>query len=148
MNENFMKAAFRMANKAFNKNEVPVGAVIVRNNKIIAMAYNKKEKKKCAVEHAEIIAIRKACKKIKNWRLSDCEMYVTLEPCPMCASAIKQSRIKKIYYVFDNNNPLTSDISNKILNYNDANKSVEKIKLQVNFDNDNSLSEFFSRKRN
>jgi tRNA(adenine34) deaminase len=77
---------------------VPVGAVIVKNNKIISKAYNKKEKTKNVTKHAEIIAISKACKKIKNWRLDECEIYVTMEPCMMCCGAIEQSRIKKIIY--------------------------------------------------
>lgn len=86
-----------MAQKAFKIGEVPVGAVIIKNDKIIAKAYNKKEKTNNALCHAEIIAINTACKKLKSWRLNDCEMYVTLEPCPMCAGAILSSRIKKLH---------------------------------------------------
>lgn len=99
MNEKeiFMKEAIKQANKAYNKLEVPVGVVIVKDKKIIARAYNQKEIKKDATKHAEIIAIQKASKKLQSWRLLDCEMYVTLEPCSMCAGAIIQSRIKKIY---------------------------------------------------
>ena len=77
---------------------MPVGAVIVKNNKIIAKAYNKREKNQIATHHAEILAIQKACKKLKSWRLDDCDMYVTLEPCPMCAGAIINARIKNLYY--------------------------------------------------
>ena len=95
--EYFMKEALKQAKKAYNKLEVPVGVVIVKDNKIIARAYNQKEMKNSPVKHAETIAIEKACKKLNNWRLNDCEMYVTLEPCPMCAGAIVNSRIKKIY---------------------------------------------------
>ena len=95
--EKFMKEALKEAKKAYNKLEVPVGAVIVRNGKIIARGYNQKETKKDTIKHAEIIAIEKASKKLDSWRLNDCEMYVTLEPCPMCAGAIINSRIKKIY---------------------------------------------------
>lgn len=94
----FMKEAFKEAQKAYKKNEVPVGAVVVKNGKIIARGYNKKEKTNLATRHAEIIAIEKACKKLKNWHLEDCELYVTLEPCLMCCGAIIQSRIKKLYY--------------------------------------------------
>lgn len=99
MNEKeiFMKEAIKQAHKAYNKLEVPVGVVIVKDNKIIARAYNQKEEKKDTTKHAEIIAIQKASKKLQSWRLLDCEMYVTLEPCSMCAGAIIQSRIKKIY---------------------------------------------------
>ena len=93
----FMKEALKEAKKAYEKLEVPVGVIIVKDDQIIARAYNQKEKKNNPIKHAEIIAIEKACKKLQNWRLNDCEMYVTLEPCPMCAGAIIGSRIKKIY---------------------------------------------------
>lgn len=97
MREFFMKQALREAQKAKNKLEVPIGAVIVKDNKIIARAHNLREIKKNAVAHAEILAIQKACKKLDAWRLSECDMYVTLEPCPMCAGAILNSRIRKVY---------------------------------------------------
>ena len=92
-----MNEALKEAQKAYKKEEVPVGAIIVKNGKIIARAHNIKETKKNAVGHAEILAIEKACKKLKAWRLLDCEMYVTLEPCSMCAGALINSRIKKVY---------------------------------------------------
>ena len=95
--EKFMEEALKQAKKAYEKGEIPVGAVIVKDNKIIARAYNEKEEKKDTTRHAEIIAIQKASKKLNAWRLSDCEMYVTLEPCSMCAGALIQSRIKKVY---------------------------------------------------
>lgn len=97
MQEYFMKQALKEAEKAYKKLEVPVGAVIVKDGKIIARGYNQKETKKDTTKHAEIIAIQKASKKLDSWRLLDCEMYVTLEPCSMCAGAIINSRIKKIY---------------------------------------------------
>ena len=97
MQEKYMKEALKEALKAYNKDEVPVGAIIVKDNKIIARGHNSKEEKNNPIKHAEIIAIEKASKKLKNWRLEDCEMYITLEPCPMCAGAIINSRIKKIY---------------------------------------------------
>lgn len=93
----FMKEAIKQAKKAAEKLEVPVGCVIVKDGKIIAKAHNQKETKADTTKHAEIIAIQKASKKLEAWRLLDCEMYVTLEPCSMCAGAIIQSRIKKIY---------------------------------------------------
>jgi tRNA(adenine34) deaminase len=96
-NEYFMRQALKQAKKAYEKLEVPVGVVIVKDNKIIARAYNQKEEKNSPIKHAEIIAIEKACKNLNNWRLNDCEMYVTLEPCPMSAGAIVNSRIKKVY---------------------------------------------------
>lgn len=80
------------------KEEIPVGAVIVKNGKILSKAYNKREKNQIATHHAEILAIEKACKKLKSWRLDDCELYVTLEPCPMCAGAILNARIKSVHY--------------------------------------------------
>lgn len=95
--EYFMKEALKEAKKAYDKLEVPVGVVIVKNNKIIARAHNQKEIKNSPVKHAEIIAIEKACKKLNNWRLNECDMYITLEPCPMCTGAIINSRIRKIY---------------------------------------------------
>lgn len=97
MEEKFMKEALKEAQKAYKKLEVPVGAVIVKDGKIIARGYNQKESKTDTTKHAEIIAIQKASKKLKAWRLLDCEMYVTLEPCSMCAGAIINSRIKKVY---------------------------------------------------
>lgn len=97
INERFMQEALKEARKAKNKLEVPVGAIIVKDDKIISRAHNLKEKKQNSIKHAEIMAIEKASKKLKNWRLLDCEMYVTLEPCPMCAGAIINSRIKKVY---------------------------------------------------
>lgn len=95
--EYFMNQALKEAKKAYDKLEVPVGVVIVKGNKIIAKAHNQKEEKNSPIRHAEIIAIEKASKKLDNWRLNDCEMYVTLEPCPMCAGAIINSRISKVY---------------------------------------------------
>lgn len=95
--EYFMKEALKEAKKAYVKEEVPVGAIIVKNGKIIARAYNLREIKNTAIAHAEILAINKASKKLNSWRLIDCEMYVTLEPCTMCMGAIISSRIKKLY---------------------------------------------------
>ena len=92
-----MLQALNMANKAYSHNEVPIGCVIVKDNKVIAKAYNNRERTQQAINHAEVLAIRKACKKLKSWRLNDCTMYVTLEPCPMCAGAILNSRIKKVF---------------------------------------------------
>ena len=95
--EKFMKEALKEAKKAYKKLEVPVGAVIVKDGEIIAKAHNLKETKFDTTKHAEILAIQRASKKINSWRLLDCEMYITLEPCTMCAGAIINSRIKKIY---------------------------------------------------
>ena len=115
-----MKEATLLGYTAYSKGEVPIGAVIVRNNKIIAKAYNKREKSQIATHHAEILAIEKACKKLKSWRLDDCDIYVTLEPCPMCAGAILNARIKNLYYaVTDENHGAISrfDMLNDTLNH-------------------------------
>lgn len=98
MKEEFMKLALENAKIAFKNGDVPVGAVIVRNDEIIATAYNERESAKSAIAHAEILALERASQKLGRWRLSDCEIYVTLEPCPMCAGAILNSRIGKVYY--------------------------------------------------
>lgn len=92
----FMQEAIKMAKKSGQ--DIPIGAVIVKDGKIIAKAVNEKEKRQNVIYHAEMLAIRRASKKLNNWRLNDCEMYVTLEPCSMCASAILQARIKKLYF--------------------------------------------------
>ena len=97
MQDFFMKAALQEAQKAYDKLEVPVGCVIVKDGKIIARAHNLKETKFDTTKHAEIIAIQKASQKLQAWRLLDCDMYVTLEPCSMCAGAIINSRIKNLY---------------------------------------------------
>jgi len=96
--EYYMIFALKEAKKAYRKGEIPIGAVVVKNDKIIAKAHNLKESKKIVTKHAEILALEKACAKLKNWRLIDCTIYVTMFPCPMCASAINQSRISKIVY--------------------------------------------------
>lgn len=98
MKKEFIAVTLKEAKKAYQKGEVPVGAVIVKNNKIIAKAHNMVEKQKNATLHAEIIAISKATKKLKGWRLNGCEMYVTLEPCEMCRCAIELSRVDKVYF--------------------------------------------------
>lgn len=95
--QKYMKEALKEAKKAYEKLEVPVGVVIVKDDKIIARAHNLKETKFDTTKHAEILAIQKASKKLKSWRLIDCEMYVTLEPCSMCAGALINSRINKVY---------------------------------------------------
>ncbi len=96
--EEYMYIALKEAKKAKQLDEVPVGCVIVKDDKIIAKAHNLKEKNKCCLAHAEILAIKKASKKLNSWHLDDATLYVTLEPCPMCAGAIYQSRIKRVVY--------------------------------------------------
>ena len=94
----YMNKAVELAKKAYKKDEVPVGAIIVKDNKIIAKAYNKREGKKMATYHAEILAINKACKKLKDFRLSGTTMFVTLEPCAMCLGAIMNARIETLVF--------------------------------------------------
>lgn len=96
--EEFMKEALRLAKIAYKKDEVPVGAVIVKDNKIIAKAYNKRQKSQDATLHAEIIAIKKACKKLHTFRLNDCMLFVTLEPCAMCSGAIINARVGTVVF--------------------------------------------------
>ena len=93
-----MKLALKEAKKAYDKFETPIGAVIVLNDKVIAKAHNLRETKQNTLAHAESLVISKACKKLGSWRLEDCDLYVTLEPCVMCSGAIIQSRIKNVYY--------------------------------------------------
>lgn len=101
MNEKFMREAIKQAKKAATIGEMPVGAVVVRGDEIISRAYNRRETKKNALLHAEMTAIDRACRKLGGWRLPGCELYVTLEPCPMCAGAILNSRIEHIYFGAD-----------------------------------------------
>ena len=96
--EKYMKAALKLAHKAAEEGEVPVGAVVVCDGKIVGRGRNRRETKKNALHHAEIEAIEKACKKLGGWRLHRCDLYVTLEPCPMCAGAIINARIKTVYF--------------------------------------------------
>lgn len=98
MNKEFMKEALKLAKIASEEGEVPVGAVIVKDGKIVARGKNEREKKQNALSHAEIEAINNACKSLNSWRLDECELYVTLEPCPMCAGAIINARIKTLIF--------------------------------------------------
>ena len=143
----YFDTAFKYAQKAYNNNEVPVGAIIVCNNKIIGYGYNKKEKTNDVLAHAELNAIKMASKKINNWRLDNCEMYVTLDPCPMCASAIKQSRIKKVYSALSN---LDDNNLNIILEIFKADKNNSKVLFETNLFPEKSkllLNSFFLERR-
>lgn len=147
MKNKYMNIAFDEALKAYNLDEIPVGAVIVKNDEVIAVGHNMKENKKSAIYHAEIIALLAASEKLNNWRLDECDMYVTLEPCPMCASAIKQSRIKNVYCGLSNSDKNNTLILEQIF-------SVDKVNPKINFYNDldannvrNLMQKFFSEKR-
>ena len=147
MNRKFLDLAFKYAEKAYKNNEVPIGAVIVKDNEVIGYGYNQKEKKNSVLEHAEIIAIRMASKKLNNWRLDDCDIYITLDPCPMCASAIKQSRIKNIYSALSN---LDEENKKVVVDILKRDKTNPEVKLITNIEPDKSkkiLNSFFNIKR-
>ena len=147
MDLKYMDLAFLEAEKAFELGEVPIGAVIVKNGEILAKTHNIKEKSMCSVHHAEILAILKASKKLKNWRLDDCDIYVTLEPCPMCASAIKQSRIKNVYSALSNKDKNNEIIIKKIFDTDSVNPSVEFFNNLSVDKSETLLQKFFSSKR-
>ena len=142
----YMKQALKEAKKAFNHDEVPIGCVLVdEDGKIISRGFNKKEELEDVTAHAEIIAIRKASKKLKNWRLNNTTLYVTLEPCLMCAGAILSSRISKI--VIGAKEPETGAFGSK---YNVLEKANQKIEISFGILEDESkgvLIEFFKSKR-
>ena len=120
MENKFMKAAISCAKAALKEGEVPIGAVVVCNGKVIARGHNRRTKKQIATAHAEVEAIEKACKKLKSWRIPECELYVTLEPCPMCMGAMLNARIKKVYFgAYEaKGRTLTSEIANaNLLNH-------------------------------
>ena len=145
--ERFMKEALKEAEKAYEKLEVPVGAVIVKEGKIIAKAHNQKETKFDTTKHAEILAIQKASKKLKSWRLIDCDMYVTLEPCPMCAGAMINSRLRKVYIgAIDEKTGAVGSKLNLFTDYK-FNHNVLFEKGILNEDCKNLLQDFFKELR-
>ena len=147
MEEKFMKEALKEAKKAYDKLEVPVGAVIVKDGKIIARAHNLKETKFDTTKHAEILAIQKASKKLNSWRLIDCEMYVTLEPCSMCAGALINSRIKKVYIgASDQKTGAVGSVFNLLEDYT-FNHKVEYEKGVLQDECESILKEFFRELR-
>ena len=150
LNNNYMKIAVDEALKAYDEGEIPVGAVIIKNNKIIAKTHNLKEQLKCSTKHAEILAIEEASNILNDWRLNNCEMFITMEPCIMCCGALIQSRISKIYYLIDNNKFGGVGNCEYLLKNNCYNHKliIEKI---VDFELENivkeSLQNFFMHKR-
>ena len=147
MEEKFMKEALKEAKKAYNKLEVPVGAVIVKDGQIIARAHNLKETKYDTTKHAEILAIQKASKKLNSWRLIDCEMYVTLEPCSMCAGTLINSRIKKVYIgASDKKTGAVGSVFNILEDYT-FNHKVEYQKGVLQDECENILKDFFKKLR-
>lgn len=143
----FMQIALEEAIKSAKNNDVPVGAVIVKDNKIIARGHNQKERKKCATKHAEIVAIEKACRKLKSWHLDNCTLYVTLEPCMMCCGAIIQSRISKVVYATTNEKFGYVESVEKLLqnkrnnHYVEIEKNIGKTEASI------LLKQFFEEKR-
>lgn len=145
--EKFMNEALKEAKKAYKKLEIPVGAIIVKDGKVIARAYNVKEEKNDTTKHAEIIAIQKASKKLESWRLNNCEMYVTLEPCAMCAGAIIQARLKKVYIgTMDEKTGACGSVLNLLQDYK-FNHSVELETGILKEESEKLLKEFFKELR-
>ena len=147
MDEKFMKEAIKQAKRAESIDEVPIGCVIVFQNRIIARGYNMRESKQQAYAHAEMIAIQKACKKIGSWRLEDCELYVTLEPCAMCTGAILQSRIKKVIYGASDPKGGCIESCIKVYEYKGFNHYPEVISGILKDECSNLLKSFFKKKR-
>ena len=148
MNLKYMDMAINEAKKAVEKGEVPVGCVIVKGDQVLSKSYNMKETLMCATKHAEIIALEKASEVLENWRLEGCDVYVTLEPCPMCASALKQARVNHIYCGLSNLDKNNGVIIKQILACDKNNSevlftsdlAVEKVKLL--------MRAFFKNRRN
>lgn len=137
----YMQLAYNEALKAYKKGDVPIGAIIIKNNKVIAKSYNKKEKNNNAILHAELDVINKACKKLKTWHLEECILYTTLEPCLMCMGAIVQSRINEIYYAAKNNNFGEINIIKKY------NKQIKINSGLLEKESSELLKKFFQEKR-
>lgn len=135
MKEKIIKKLIELNNKAVNDDEVPVSCIITKENKIISYAYNSKIKNINPLDHAEVIAIKKAAKKLKTWNLNDCELYVTLYPCDMCLSIINEARIKKVNYILNR----TKKINNTV--------KIEKIETIEEPTLEQQLKDFFKNKR-
>ncbi len=140
-----MVSALKCAQKAFEEGEVPIGAVVVLDGKVISRGHNRRTGRQIATAHAEVEAIEKACKKLKSWRIPECELYVTLEPCPMCMGAALNARIKKIYFgaYEDKGRSLTKEIA-------EANLLNHKIEVEGGIMQEECkkiLSDFFSSMR-
>lgn len=146
--EKFMNVALQEAQMAMIADEVPIGAVIVHQGKIIAKAHNLKEGNQDVLAHAELLAIRQAESKLKNWRLLDCTIYVTLEPCPMCASAIQQARINRIVYGTSNADTQNEKIISQIFLSSAINPTVQITKNVMEEECRELLNTFFRKKRN
>jgi len=132
MTEKIIETMYKEAVKAYKKGEIPVGALITKNNKIIAKSHNNRQKKHNLLGNAEINCILEAEKRIKDWRLEECEMYVTLEPCSMCEAIIEESRLKKVHFLVKQ--PNYNEKNSKIVQISDQNNQKEEYeKLLKNF---------------
>lgn len=145
MNE-FEKEALRLAEKAAKQGEIPVGAVVVKDGKIIGKGFNQRERKQLATKHAEIVAIEKACKKLKSWRLDGCQIYVTLEPCPMCAGAIANARIDTLLFAAEEKTS-SDGLLQSILSSLRLNHKVEVKRCEGKEEAQLLLQNFFKEKR-
>lgn len=146
LDQEYMLLAIKEAKKALEKDEVPIGAIIVKDNEIISKAHNLKEKTNDPTAHAEMEAIKKASKRLKNWRLNNCTMYVTLEPCFMCMAAIMESRIERLVFALKDKK---RGAAGSVINLKDINK-YHKIKIESGIcekDSNNLLNEFFEKIR-
>ena len=143
----YMELALKEAKKSLKYDDVPIGAIIVKNDKIISKAHNMKEKTKIATKHAELVAIEKACKKMKTWYLTDCTLYVTVEPCLMCCGAIIQSRIKQIVYATKNEKFGYIESVENILQKNKNNHYVGVKKGIYENEAKKIMKDFFRKKR-
>lgn len=145
--DKFIEEALKEAKKAYKQLEIPIGAVIVKNGKIIAKGHNQKEKKADTTMHAEMIAIKKASKKLGAWRLNGCEMYVTLEPCPMCAGAIVNARLDKIYIgTMDEKNGACGSVTDVLEDYKQNYKVEKEVGIHKE-ECERMLKEFFKELR-
>ena len=148
MEPKYFDIVYQLSKEAFKQDEVPIGAVIVKDGEIVASAYNHKEEDQCCTSHAEILAIEEASLKLHNWRLEGCDIYVSLDPCPMCASAIKQARIQHVYSALNNKDLANKDILKMIFQSDLTNPGVS---FQSNLDTERFkeiLNSFFEKQRN
>lgn len=148
MDEKYMKEALKQAKKAYVMEEVPIGCVIVHEDKIIARAYNKRNTKKSTLAHAELIAIQRACKKLGDWRLEECTMYITLEPCQMCAGAIVQARIPRVVIGTHNKKAGCAGSILNLLQMKEFNHQVELISGVLETECSEMMKQFFREMRN
>lgn len=128
--EKIIEKLYNLSLKAYKKGEIPVSAIIVKNNKVISKAYNKRNKSHNPMDHAEIIAIKRACKRLHTWKLNECVLYVSLKPCDMCREVINQSRIENVIYFTKNNKIINFKTNYKFL---DSSYNIKFSKLLTNF---------------